>query len=147
MELDHVDAAGLLMKPIDVLRQELLHASCGFKSRQGAMSRVWFRAGHDRPSGHATRPVTLACRFIVQKIPQEHRRGTLPVTVGAPVSRNAGIGADPCTGEDKQSPVPSDEFAKVRHRMSRTGKQRWLSSRPLLPLVRQINPHIPAPAG
>ena len=113
MQLDDVDASSPLVETVNILRDQLLQSPCGPEPSQSMVSNVGLGTGHDPPANHAAYPIALPHRLIAQEVVQKNRRRSLPSPFGVPIARNARIGADSRSGEDKQPGMLLGEVVQI----------------------------------
>ena len=115
MQLDDVDASSPLVETVNILGDQLLESPCGREPSQSMVSNIGLGTGHDPPANHAAYPIALPHRLIAQEVVQKNRRRSLPSAFGVPIARDARIGADSRSTEDKQPGILLCEVVQIAH--------------------------------
>ena len=110
MEVDHALAAGGLVKPVHILRQEDLGFSALFEARQSPMGVVRQGPAEPSPSDHASRPIASARFLVTHKSLIGDGLLTLPVSIRIAVVGNAGIRAATGSGQNEKPAMPVEEI-------------------------------------
>ena len=110
VQVDHVRAAGGLVQPIDVLRDQLHYAILLLQMCQGAMRVVGQRGAQAAPADQAARPVALLRARLAHEVLKHDRSGPFPAAVGVAVVRDSGFSAAAGTGQNEQAGIALDEL-------------------------------------
>ena len=128
MQFDDIGAAGALMQPIDVLRDETLDAARCAELHECAMRGIRVGSREHRPTDHAACPVTAPRMLGIAKgLPLNGLR-THPITLEVPIAGDARRDAHASPGQHEQPLVPLD---KLTERVERGGARRGPGRRKL----------------
>jgi hypothetical protein len=99
MQFQHIHAAGLLMELIDVLRYHPTKQPCGLAACEHPMAGVWLARRKVAVGRCFLTPVFRTCRWVGQKVAEEHRRTCRPHAAWRAKIGDPAFGADPRPGE------------------------------------------------
>ena len=119
MKLDNGAAARLLVKIVDILRDQLMHLAAPLELRQRHVRAI-------RPCRREPRPSAIAARPIEPPdLRAAHERAVgdglvpRPRTARASIIRNSGVGAAACAGQNDQPLRSLDELCECCHLLKR----------------------------
>ncbi len=103
VQVDHPFAAGRLVQPVHVLRQQQLGSAPRLERGQSAVRVVGLSPTHEPPADETARPIAPPRRFLAHEGLIGHRLGALPLPVRVAIVRDARRRAAAGAGQDEEA--------------------------------------------